>query len=148
MSEPVLIIELTDSGRCWRQIHPVHVTDEFCVLEAFIPTTKDNRQLSVGHSSKTEASDCFEAYSGLGLASAGVAQMLVAAIADAAASEDVVTCLVDDSALADRPDWHCYIDFSLIGERAKRKAFAQQLWHAARREGWAFRPPTEIDAAA
>lgn len=148
MSESILTIELTDPGRCWRQIHPVHVTDDFCVLEAFIPTTKDNRQLSVGHSSKLPAAECFEAYCELGLASAGVAQILVAAIADAAAAEDVVISLVDDSALPDRPDWHCYVDFSQIAERAKRKAFAQQLWHAARREGWAFRPPAEVDAAA
>lgn len=143
MSEAVQTIDLTDPGRCWRQIHPNHRTDLFCKLEAFIPTTKDHRQLSVGHSSKVTAAECFEAYCDLGLTSAGVAQILVDAIAGAATIAGVTTRLVDDSALPDRPAWHCYIDFGEIAERAKRKAFAQQLWLIARREGWAFQPPSE-----
>jgi hypothetical protein len=135
-------MDLTVEGRCWRQIHPVHLQDDFCKLEAFIPTPKDERQLSVGHSSKASAVECFDSYRcDLGLSSAGVAQFRAATISQAAEAVGVTTALVDDSAMPDRPAWHCYVDFTQIAERAKRKALAQQLWHAARTEGWAHQAP-------
>jgi hypothetical protein len=130
-------MSLDGEDRCWRQIHPSWLTDDFFILEAFIPATKDNRQLSVGHSSKISAEDCFADYTQT-LHSAGVAQFMVHAIAEASKLVAVSVALLDDSMLPGRPAWHCYVNFGQINERLKRKQVAQRLWLAAKSAGWAY----------
>ena len=137
-------MDLDDEHRCWRQVHPSLLEGEFAKLDAFIPTTKDKRQLSVGHSSKATAHACFDDYV-TRLRSIGVAQFAPSDIAEAATREGVAVSLMDDSALPGRPAWHCYVDYAQIEARAKRKAVAQHLWLAARSAGWAHLPSPAIE---
>lgn len=131
---------LNDGHTCWRQIHPSHLTQEFVKLETFIPKSEEQRQLSVGHSSKIKAVDCYVDYtSSLNLKSAGVAQFTVDAISEANSALEVLAGLWDDSRLPGRPAWHCYVDFAPIPTRPLRKLFAQHLWLRAKEAGWAHR---------
>ena len=133
-------LSLTDDHSCWRQIHPVHLADDFFKYEAFNPNGAESYQLSVGHSSKMSAFDCFVDYTlFVRMRSAGVAQFAVKVLGDANQEFGVSAALWDDSMLPLCREWHCYVDFAPIPSRALRKNFAQKLWLAAKAAGWAYR---------
>lgn len=142
LGERVLsILPLDDGSFCWRQINPRFVGEnDLFLLEAFRAIPNPHRQLSVGHSSKITAEDCFAEYTKSGeLKSAGVAPIPVSEIGKAI-EQGINTYLVDDSANDDVPDWHCYIDFDSISTKRERLALSTRLAAAANKAGWAFTP--------
>ena len=127
---------MDDDHTCWRQVPGGLVFDGFAKYEAFNPKTAEQHQLSVGHSSKIGAFDCyFQCTVVLNLKSVGVAQFPSKAIQEANEAMAVAAALWDDSMLPDRPDWHCYVDFAPMLSRQLRKDYAQKLWLAARDAG-------------
>lgn len=136
---------MSPSERLWRQVPPGLCTDELPVIDAFIPSTKDERKLSVGLSSRISVEDCYHDYTGaMGCRSIGVMQLFVSSVSGAAETtnekEPLTVRVVDDAECDQAPSWHGYIDFNGIEERGLRKAFAQRLWLAAVENGWAYGP--------
>jgi hypothetical protein len=129
----------------WRQIAPSWRRSEWPILEAFIPSSKDQRMLSVGQADKVSAEDYWHEYVfDFDLNSAGVVAVSVAEVYEALDLEDAEGRVVDDSECPTSPRWHGYIDFRFIEERGRRKAFAQHLWLAARQRGWVLGPMSTV----
>lgn len=138
--------EITESDeQLWRQVPPSRCVGALPILEVFIPSSQDERKLSVGQSSRVSAEQCFNDYTGaLGCKSIGVVQLSVSSVvlaAQVAVDENPLTVrVVDDAACDEVPDWHGYIDFNGIEQKRHRTAFAQHLWIAATEGNWAYGP--------
>lgn len=93
---------MSPSERLWRQVPPGLCTDELPVIDAFIPSTKDERKLSVGLSSRISVEDCYHDYTGaMGCRSIGVMQLFVSSVSGAAETtnekEPLTVRVVDDA---------------------------------------------------
>jgi hypothetical protein len=110
-----------------RQVHPSFVQDGRATSQVFLPTDKDENQLSVDDGDRITPLDSWERYTvTFGYKSAGIL----------AVTPDECEA-IDLSVFSDGipyPD-HCYIDFAdLIRKEAKKKA--KLLLSCAEERGW------------
>lgn len=120
---------MNDATLLLRQIHPSFLQNGRPSSQAFRPTPKDERQLSVYDGDMKLPSDAWDHYSNaLGLASYGVMAVSVAECIDLALS------VVSDP--APFPE-HALIDFSDYGKSVIEKK-AKQLRVQAEARGWLF----------
>ena len=118
---------MTESTLLYRQIHPAWVREGRVTSQAFRPTAKDRKRLSVHDGDQISAEESWRRHT-LKYRSAGVQAVTVA----------------ECRPLPVRPDprpfpEHVVIDFTGCSRSETRRA-AQRLAAAARQRGWAYWP--------
>ena len=121
---------ITSETMLLRQIHPSFMQNNYVTSQAFRPTPKDERQLSVYNGDVIEPQDAFEHYTQqLGNKSVGVLGILVA------------ECQELSLPVKEDPEpfpEHAIIDFSESTVR-EVKTKAKKLRHWALERGWLYR---------
>lgn len=122
----------------YRQVNPSWIKNGRVTSQAFRPTHKDHKKLSVYDGSMITAESAWEHYSNtLGMKSDGVLAVT--------RSE----CTTRDLSINPDPgqyDEHVLIDFSRITGSIKKTA--KNLTHLARKRGWCYRPNTSVSGDA
>lgn len=117
-----------------RQIHPSFVQGGRVTSQAFKPTPKDRKKLSVYNGDLIAPAEAYEHYrEELGFLSSGVRAV------------NVRECRERGLEPADDPEpfpEHAVIDFAPLSDNEIKKA-AKVLAKAAERRGWLFRPPDQ-----
>jgi hypothetical protein len=120
-----------------RQVHPSFIQEGRVSSQAFRPTPKDQKKLSVNRSSLIEAREAFIFYTERKkLASAGVWGVSVREVTEIAGlniEEDPITDPPEDPS-------HSLIDFSGIDSENKIKPISSKLAEKARTRGSLFSP--------
>ena len=112
-----------------RQIHPSFVQNGRPTSQAFRPTPKDEKKLSVYDGERIKPKASWEHYTGiLGFSSAGVM-----AVTNAECAEQQLPVTADGIPFPE----HCFIDFSNLGKSGVEKA-AKILARCAIQRGWLY----------
>ena len=126
---------MTEETILYRQVHPHFVSDDKPTSQAFRPSTKDDKQLSVDDGDQTNPQDAYRHYTeDLGLRSTGVAAITKAECQQAGLK-------VRPDPLPNNPA-HAVIDYSGLS-RGEIDDVADKLKLSAVSRGWAYRPPPE-----
>lgn len=118
-----------------RQIHPSFVQNGRPTSQAFRPTPKDEKKLSVYDSKKIQPKASWEHYTGtLGFSSVGVM-----AITNAECAEQTLPVTADGTPFPE----HCFIDFSSLAKNGIERA-AKILAQCAIQRGWLYQDGQQI----
>lgn len=130
--------ELSDHAELlWRQVHPTQVDDGRLSSSAFIPSQRDEGQLSTSRASKISAQAAFEDYTQVRKRqSFGVCAVSVGEV-----SGEALRAVDDSEAPSEEelPPGHAYVDFRGIDSTNKRKKIGARLRDKAEVRGWHFR---------
>ena len=114
----------------YRQIHPAWVQFDRITSQAFQPTSKDNRKLSVYDGDQIEAEDAWRHYtSALGLTSAGTVAVTVG------------ECRENGTQVTPDPtdfDEHALIDFATL-PTSRARAVSKILTRLAQEHDWQYK---------
>ena len=125
-----------------RQVHPKFIENDRVTSQAFRPTQKDDKKLSVSRDSLTNAKDSFDLYTAKReLSSVGVWGVTIAEIkenSDLSVKSDPLTDPVIDKA-------HALVDFSKLESDAKIRKAADKLVSKARNRGVLYKPEQKIE---
>jgi hypothetical protein len=123
-----------------RQVHPSFIQDGRVTSQAFRPTPKDQKKLSVNRNSLISAQVIFEVHTKKKkLSSAGVWGVSVQEAKETpglSLKEDPIEGPIEDLS-------HCLIDFSNIDSEGRIKTIASKLADKARSRGCLFEPLKE-----
>lgn len=126
---------MTDETLLYRQVHPNFASNNKPNSQAFRPSTKDEKQLSVDDGDQTSPEQAYCHYTEtLGLRSAGV-------VAVTKAECQQVRLTVRPDPLPENPA-HTVIDYSGLS-RGEINDAADKLKLSAVSRGWVYRPPPE-----
>lgn len=120
---------MNDDTLLLRQVHPNFVQDGRITSQAFSPTAKDARKLSVYDGDQFTAEESWTHFTSRGLSSAGVVAV------------SVRECLVLQLRVSPSPqvfEGHVDIDFTAISESGLKRIAKQLRVHASQR-GWLYR---------
>lgn len=125
---------MTDETLLFRQVHPAWVQHGKVTSQAFRPTPKDQKQLSVYDGDLIDAAASWSRFTGtLSLGSVGVLAVTVAEC-----GRFSLPVVPDPQTFRE----HVLVDFSAFGNNdAERRS--KQLRAAAEARGWQFRPESE-----
>ena len=125
---PILVdgeIEITDSDdECYRNVHPVLISDGVVSSSAFMPTARDEGQLSTARSTKVSAEQHYKEFSQSGHESAGVYAIKTEDIRDEGLR------WIDNESVQPESVYmtgHAYIDYRLYPKDKVRKRKARSL---------------------
>lgn len=125
---PVLLdgeIEITDSvDECYRNVHPALISEGIVSSSAFMPTARDEGQLSTARSTKVSAERHYKEFSQSGHESAGVYAIKTEDIRD----EELRW--IDNESVQPESVYmtgHAYIDYRLYPKDKMRKRKARSL---------------------
>ena len=123
---------MKDDTLLLRQVHPKFVQDGVATSQAFRPTPKDNRKLSVYDGSQIDAKESWNHYvDELKGKSAGVLAVSVLECTQVGTRP-----YVDGDGYPE----HAVIDFADLGSNSKVTAAGKKLSRYARTRGWQFHP--------
>lgn len=118
-----------------RQVHPSFIQDGRITSQAFRPTPKDQKKLSVNRDSLIAPQEAFELHTKRKNLSSGgvwaVSVLEVSETAELSIEKDPVTDPIEDLS-------HCLIDFSKIDPESRIKAIGSKLADKARSRGCLF----------
>lgn len=136
-STPTPVLLTNTAELLFRQVHPTFIQENRPTSQAFKPTPKDEKKLSVSREQLTTASASYETYTnGHGLESVGVWGVTVGEATSHALPVQHAPLKappVDDPA-------HTLIDYTGQPREAKVKTIAQKLAASARDRGCLFKP--------
>lgn len=116
----------------YRQVHRTWISGDRVTSQAFRPTPKDSRQISVYDGQKVSAESAWSHYSDkLGLESVGVM-----AVTETACDSESISVVADPR---DGHKAHALLDFGSLTQRAVKEA-AKSLATKANAYGWCYRP--------
>jgi hypothetical protein len=120
-----------------RQVHPNFITEHRVTSQAFLPTPKDDKKLSVNRNTMITPIESYEHHTvKKKLQSGGVWGVSVGEVShyDSLSIEsDPISDPVDDQS-------HCLINFSKLSSESRIKAMAKQLAAKARDRGCIYKP--------
>jgi hypothetical protein len=120
-----------------RQIHPTFIQEGRMTSQAFRPTPKDQKLLSVNRSSKIKPLDAYILHTEIKKLSSvgvwGVSVSEVNDIDDLNIKEDPIENPIEDKS-------HSLIDFSLLDSESRIKAISSKLADKARKRGCLHQP--------
>lgn len=123
---------VTDDTFLFRQVHPSWLKEGRATSQAFTPTPKDNRKLSVYDGDRIGAAESWNHYTGeLGFRSVGVLAVTAR------------ECQAENTSA--RPDprpfpQHAVIDFSDVPSQSRVRATGKRLTRYANDRGWQHGP--------
>lgn len=115
-----------------RQINPNWIRDGRVTSQAFRPTPKDDRRLSVSDGDVVSPQESWKKFTKNGLASQGVLAVTVA-------ESKSIGLVVSSDPLPEQPE-HAVIDFTNIVSKNQIEQVSKILVFAATKRGWLYRP--------
>lgn len=120
----------------WRQVHPKHIDGDQISKLAFLPSPKDEGELSVNRASIVTAQEAFEYYTvNLGYESVGVQ-----AVSAQEVTSQSLRVIDDSNTEQTQSPGHAFVDYRAVETKNKRARIASQLRDHAIARGWQFRP--------
>jgi len=124
--------------KLYRQVHRSWIQEGYVSSQAFIPTKKDNGELSVDHGDMVTARQSYDHFTqALGLSSEGVVSILY--------KECTEIGLPVEHDRAPYPS-HCFVDFRNVPQTVSTRSLAKQLHLKAKNRGWEYRPAPAASA--